>query len=51
MGVIEMEKKIILNGKEFTEEEFQKEKKILEEQKGVTVLEVAPNEYKVRIQG
>jgi hypothetical protein len=44
-----MENKIIFNGKELTEEEFEEEKKKLTEKKGVKLVEVTKNEYKTRL--
>lgn len=44
------EEKVVFNGKEITVEKFQEEKKELESQKGVKVVEVQPNQYKTRIQ-
>lgn len=44
------DKKIVLNEKTLTEEEFEKEKKRLEENKGVKVVEIRKDEYKSRIQ-
>jgi len=45
------EEKIKLNEKEMTAEEFEEKKKELEKQKGISIKEVKPNEYKTRIQG
>ena len=45
------EEKIKLNEKEMTPEEFEEKKKELEKQKGISIKEVKPNEYKTRIQG
>lgn len=45
-----MEKKIILNGKELTEEEFLEEKKKAEE-KGIKLVEVSPNQYRTKLEG
>ena len=43
-----MEDKIILNGKEMTKEEFEIEKKKLEEKK-IKIVECGPNTYKTRL--
>jgi nicotinamide riboside kinase len=40
----------ILNEKKLTKEEFENEKKKLEENKGVKVVKTGQNEYKTRIQ-
>jgi hypothetical protein len=40
----------ILNEKKLTKEEFENEKKKLEESKGVKVVKTGQNEYKTRIQ-
>jgi len=43
------EKKIKLNEQFLTEEEFQKKKEEIEKQKDAELVEVAPNEYKLRL--
>lgn len=44
------EKKIKLNEEYLTESEFEKKKKEVENMKGAQLVEVAPNEYKIRLQ-
>lgn len=44
------EKKIKLNEVYLTESEFEKKKKEVEQMKGAQLVEVAPNEYKIRLQ-
>jgi len=44
-----MDEKIILNGKEMTLEEFEKEKKALSE-KHIKLVEVSKGEYKTRLE-
>lgn len=44
------EKKIKLNEEYLTESEFEKKKKEVEQMKGAQLVEVAPNEYKIRLQ-
>lgn len=45
-----MEEEKVLNNKVLTNEEFEKEKNKLEENKGVKVVETNKNEYRTRIQ-
>ena len=47
---MEEEKKIKLNEEYLTESEFEKKKKEVEKMKGAQIVEVAPNEYKIRLQ-
>lgn len=42
---------IKLNEKVISKEEFEKQKAAIAKQKGVTLIEVAPGEFKTRIQG
>lgn len=46
-----MSDKIKLNEKEITKEEFEEEKKKIESQKGIQLVEVKPGEYKTRLLG
>jgi|GEM_PF-5678791 len=42
------EKKIKLNEEVLTEQEFEKRKKEVEKMKGASLVEIAPNVYKIR---
>lgn len=44
-----MERNIKLNEKQVTQEEFEKKKEEIEEMKDAQLVEVKPNEYKVRM--
>jgi hypothetical protein len=41
--------KVILNGNELTQEQFEEQKKKLEEQKGVSIVEVSDKNYKTKL--
>lgn len=45
------DQKIKLNEQLLSVEEFEEKKKEIEAQKGVKIVEVKPNEYKIQIQG
>jgi len=45
---MEQEKKILFNGEYLTEQEFETKRKTLQEQKGVEVVKVTTEEYKIR---
>lgn len=45
-----MSDKILLNGKEITAEELEKKRKEAEETKGMKLVELAPNEYRLKLE-
>lgn len=46
----ELNEKVILNGKEITKEEFEKQKEAISTQKGAKLVEVSKGNYKIRLQ-
>ena len=45
------EKKVIVNGKEISEEELKSLKESLQENKGMQLVEISPGTYKTRLLG
>jgi hypothetical protein len=44
-----MEEKIVLNGRKITEEAFEEKKKKVEKMRNAQLVEVSPNNYRIRL--
>lgn len=50
MSEMKETKEYVVNGQKLTESEFEEKRKEVESQKGMTLVEVSPGVYKIRIQ-